>query len=40
MGESGRQLIEAKYQWSGIAVRMEIFYEWLLTGGQKPDFVV
>ena len=40
MGVRGRHLVEAKYQWPGIAERMLIFYEWLLNGGQQPDFVI
>lgn len=40
MGESGRQLIEKKYQWEGIAARMQTFYQWLLSGGETPEFVV
>ena len=40
MGESGRQLIEKKYQWDGIAARMQTFYQWLLSGGETPEFVV
>lgn len=40
MGVRGRQLVEAKYQWPGIADRMFEFYEWILHGGPQPDFVV
>lgn len=40
MGKRGRRLVESKYQWPGIAERMLEFYEWILNGGQQPDFVV
>jgi len=40
MGVRGRQLVEGKYLWPAIATNMSIFYEWLLHGGEKPDFVV
>lgn len=40
MGVRGRDLVEEKYQWPGIAERMSDFYYWLLNGGKQPDFVV
>jgi len=40
MGVRGRQLVAEKYLWPAIAVNMSEFYEWLLYGGDKPDFVV
>ena len=40
MGQRGRSLVEDKYQWPGIAERMLEFYNWLLHGGKKPEFVV
>jgi len=40
MGLRGRKLVEEKYQWPGIAERMLEFYEWVLHGGERPDFVV
>ena len=40
MGRRGRQLVEDKYQWPGIADRMQEFYEWILNGGPQPTFVV
>lgn len=40
MGVRGRQLVAEKYLWPAIASNMSIFYEWLLHGGDKPDFVV
>lgn len=40
MGVRGRALIEEKYQWPGIAERMVEFYDWILSGGNQPDFVV
>ncbi|HKK17785.1 MAG TPA: glycosyltransferase [Opitutales bacterium] len=40
MGLRGRALVEANYQWPGIAERMLAFYDWILNGGKQPDFVV
>jgi glycosyltransferase involved in cell wall biosynthesis len=40
MGVRGRELVRQKYLWPAIATNMSIFYEWLLHGGDKPDFVV
>lgn len=40
MGLRGRKLVEKNYQWPGIAERMLEFYDWILNGGDKPDFVV
>jgi glycosyltransferase involved in cell wall biosynthesis len=40
MGVRGRELVKQKYLWPAIASNMSIFYEWLLHGGDKPDFVV
>jgi glycosyltransferase involved in cell wall biosynthesis len=40
MGERGRELVKNKYLWPGIAANMSEFYQWLLKGGDKPDFVV
>lgn len=40
MGVRGRALVEQRYLWPAIANKMFIFYEWLLYGGDKPDFVV
>lgn len=40
MGMRGRNLVEANYQWPGIAERMRAFYEWILSGGNQPDFVI
>ena len=40
MGVRGRELVKRKYLWPAIASNMSLFYEWLLHGGEKPDFVV
>lgn len=40
MGERGRELVKQKYLWPAIAANMSLFYEWLLHGGDKPDFVI
>ena len=40
MGVRGRELVKQKYLWPAIAANMSQFYEWLINGGDKPDFVV
>jgi glycosyltransferase involved in cell wall biosynthesis len=40
MGVRGRVLVECKYLWPSIAERMSEFYNWLLNGGNQPDFLV
>jgi glycosyltransferase involved in cell wall biosynthesis len=40
MGIRGRELVKQKYLWPAIAENMTVFYQWLLEGGDKPDFVV
>lgn len=40
MGQRGRNLVENKYQWPAIADQMVQFYDWILNGGKKPEFVV
>ena len=38
-GNRGRALIERKYEQLRVATMMQQLYEWLLNGGDKPDFV-
>lgn len=40
MGARGRKLVEDYYLWPAIAEKMLGFYEWVLKGGDKPDFVI
>ena len=40
MGVRGRELVEQRYLWPAIAENMSLFYEWILNGGEQPDFVV
>jgi glycosyltransferase involved in cell wall biosynthesis len=40
MGCRGRQLVEAKYSWPGVAAQMLSVYQWMLGGGQKPECIV
>lgn len=40
MGLRGRALVERRYRWPVIARDMSNFYEWLLHGGEQPEFVV
>ena len=39
MGTRGRTLIERKYEQLHVASMMKELYEWLLNGGEKPEFV-
>jgi hypothetical protein len=39
MGVRGRTLVEERYTWPAI-IRMHIaLYEWIIGGGQRPDFI-
>ena len=40
MGVRGRKLIESKYLWSKTTKRTIVLYDWILNGGQKPDFII
>ena len=39
MGENGRRLVEENYAMPVIAQKMLHLYEWVINGGEKPDFV-
>jgi glycosyltransferase involved in cell wall biosynthesis len=39
MGRRGRELIEKKYLWSGVAERMTSVYQWMLGQAPRPDWV-
>lgn len=38
-GQNGRKLMEQKYEQHIVAGMMEHLYEWIVNGGEKPDFV-
>ena len=38
MGVRGRALVERRYLWPAIAQNMLIFYDWLIRGGEQPEF--
>lgn len=40
MGENGYRLVENKYTWDKIADQTIQLYDWLLHGGEKPEFVL
>lgn len=40
MGRLGVDLVQRKYQWDAIGLKAKCFYEWLISGGSRPDFVV
>ena len=40
MGKNGRQLIEEKYEQHKVAGMMMQLYEWIVNGGEKPEFVL
>lgn len=39
MGKRGQQLVKENYSAEMVAQKMKGLYEWILYGGQKPDFV-
>jgi glycosyltransferase involved in cell wall biosynthesis len=39
MGARGRDLVERRYLWPGIAEQMSEFYDWIANGGRTPKFV-
>ena len=39
MGRRGRELVLDQYQWTTVASSMVLFYNWLLHGGERPEFV-
>jgi glycosyltransferase involved in cell wall biosynthesis len=39
MGQRGRKLIVEKYSVEIVATQMIRLYEWILKGGEKPEFV-
>lgn len=39
MGNNGRQLVIDTYATDVVAKKMKRLYEWILSGGEKPDFV-
>jgi glycosyltransferase involved in cell wall biosynthesis len=40
MGARGRKLIESKYLWDNNTKRTIELYNWVLNGGQKPNFII
>ena len=40
MGARGRKLIESKYLWNKTTQRTIDLYDWVLNGGQTPDFII
>ncbi|MEY8687571.1 glycosyltransferase [Bacteroides sp. AN502(2024)] len=39
MGGNGKLLVESKYKDTQVAAMMKRLYEWILTSGEKPEFV-
>lgn len=39
MGENGKQLVTEKYQDTQVASMMAQLYGWIISGGEKPEFV-
>jgi poly(glycerol-phosphate) alpha-glucosyltransferase len=39
MGKNGRRLVEEQFTWEVAAQKMLRLYDWLLKGGEKPEFV-
>lgn len=40
MGARGRSWMEAEFSWSTIGVKMAETYQWMISGGKKPDWVI
>jgi glycosyltransferase involved in cell wall biosynthesis len=40
MGDRGRELVEGRFSWPGVAERMASVYRWVLSGGPPPDCVM
>ncbi len=40
MGARGRTLIETRYAWSAIIEQHKLLYDWVLGGGQTPDYIL
>ena len=40
MGAKGRSLIEREFAWRAVGAKTKAAYEWLLQGGEKPEFVL
>lgn len=39
MGENGKRLVKENYSVEVVAGKMKRLYEWILSGGEKPEFV-
>lgn len=39
MGENGKEWIRRDFSWEGIGEKMKAVYEWLLNGGERPEYV-
>ncbi|MDG1895792.1 MAG: hypothetical protein P8J37_12875 [Fuerstiella sp.] len=39
MSEKGAQWAKQRFSWQAIGLQMIQFYDWLLTGGQPPDYM-
>lgn len=39
MGMRGRAMVEKKYSWNYIAQEMSDLYDWILSGGNPPNFI-
>lgn len=39
MGRNGSELIKSNYTADKVALKMKWLYEWILNGGEEPEFV-
>ena len=39
MGARGREWMKRDFSWNGIGVKMKAAYEWLLNGGERPEYI-
>ena len=40
MGRRGRRLVEERYSWEGVARKMVRAYRWVVSDGDRPNFIV
>ena len=40
MGMNGRAWMESEFSWSRVGAQMAETYEWMISGGRKPDWVI
>lgn len=39
MGVRGREWMRRDFSWDAVGTKMKVAYEWLVSGGERPDFI-